>query len=68
MRAFEPDWRRLSPALAPTRLSVGRAGVSLPAISSFGGFPTPAAGVSGIVVSGRHLKTFTEGDTDRAVS
>jgi hypothetical protein len=34
----------------------------LPAVSSFGGFRTPAAGVRPLSVRGRHQKTFTQPD------
>ncbi len=33
--------------------------LSLPAVSSLGGFPTPAAGLRSTAITGRHPKTFT---------
>jgi len=39
--------------------------VSLPAISSLGGFRTPATTARGTIASGRHPKTFTKAEVTR---
>ena len=42
--------------------------VSLAAVSSIEGFRTPALGVRGAVIMGRHPKTFTLTDIVRSVA
>jgi hypothetical protein len=71
--AIDHNARSTSDPLRPTirdgQIAIERAAPSLvllPAVSFPGGFRTPAAGVRGAAVIGRHPKSFTPADIRRA--